>query len=70
MPHLIAAAEALAYAHDQGIVHRDLKPSNVLVGAFGETVVIDWGLAKDLRAEAEPRRPIADPCAAAHGSEL
>jgi serine/threonine protein kinase len=64
LPHLIAVADALAYAHDQGIVHRDLKPSNVVVGAFGETVVIDWGLAKDLRAaEAdEPgrgRAPIA-----------
>jgi serine/threonine protein kinase len=51
LPHLIAVADALAYAHDQGIVHRDLKPSNVVVGAFGETVVIDWGLAKDLRGE-------------------
>ena len=48
LAHVIRVAEALAYAHDQGIVHRDLKPSNILVGSFGETVVIDWGLAKDL----------------------
>ncbi|HEY2517210.1 MAG TPA: protein kinase [Polyangiaceae bacterium] len=48
LPHVLAVAEALAYAHDQRIIHRDVKPSNVIVGAFGETIVIDWGLAKDL----------------------
>jgi serine/threonine protein kinase len=52
LPHVITVAEAVAYAHDQGIVHRDLKPNNILVGAFGETIVLDWGLAKDLRAGA------------------
>jgi WD40 repeat protein len=46
LPVLVDVAEALAYAHGQGIMHRDLKPANVLVGPFGETVVIDWGLAK------------------------
>ena len=46
--HVIAVADAIAYAHGRNIIHRDLKPSNIIVGEFGETVVIDWGLAKDL----------------------
>jgi WD40 repeat protein/serine/threonine protein kinase len=56
LPHLVDLCQAVAYAHSRGVVHRDLKPENVMLGEFGETVLLDWGLAKvrgqqDLRGQ-------------------
>ena len=64
--HLARAAEAVAWAHHEGFVHRDLKPANIMIGDFGETQVIDWGLAArldgdDLGLDADGASGLGDP---------
>src|SRR6266853_1484295 len=53
--------DAVAFAHARGVLHRDLKPANIMVGQFGEVLVMDWGLAKILRAEVSSGAREPDP---------
>src|SRR6266403_1399031 len=57
----LRVCDAVAFAHARGVLHRDLKPANIMVGPFGEVLVMDWGLAKILRGEDSGGVREADP---------
>ncbi len=60
--HLVSGCQTVAYAHNRGVLHRDIKPAHIIIGKYGETLVLDWGLAlfveRDARAKASGEKTL------------
>lgn len=54
----VDACQTIQYAHSQGVIHRDIKPQNMIVGNYGETIILDWGLASVIEVNPDPTQSI------------
>ncbi len=66
----ITVCQAASYAHVKGVLHRDLKPENVMVGRFGEVLILDWGLAKLLESPIDPEEALWTSAASTEGQAM
>ncbi len=69
LSRFVSVCNTVAYAHSRGVLHRDLKPGNILLGSYGETIVVDWGLARTAAPDAQEASPV-DPIIAPVDAEL
>jgi serine/threonine protein kinase len=58
--HVVDASNAVGYAHRKGVLHRDLKPKNIMIDDYGQTKVVDWGLAKQMEGQSSSSMPRID----------
>jgi serine/threonine-protein kinase len=65
----IDVCQTIEFAHSRGVLHRDIKPENILIGKFGETLVVDWGLAKAVAQTEGAASPPGDQCPLDHRAE-